>query len=111
MQSLQESISLVITLQAKNLSEIAAGKVPEIPIEPKTWDTVIKMVELMPKFKLFESIFNGELPSDQKPDINTGEDTRPEAVSSPTEGNAFEERSKKIKAKLNGETHNSTKKN
>jgi hypothetical protein len=85
-QKLQDAIDKVIELQAKNLTTLAEGKTPEIPVDTRTWDSVVKAVEIMPKFKLFESITNPE-------EVQEGESTG---------GNTFEERSKKIKAKING---------
>lgn len=84
-QKLQNAIDLVIELQAKNLTDLAMGKTPEIPVDAKTWDSVVKAVEIMPKFKLFESITNPK-----------------EIVDGGADGNAFEARSKVIKAKING---------
>lgn len=111
-QSLQDNVNLLILLQAKNLKEIAEGKTPEIPVDPKVWGDVVKIVEIMPKFKLFESICDGAIPSEYKVDPTSSEETpRTEPVLVVVEGNIFEERSKKIKAKLNGETPISTKSN
>jgi hypothetical protein len=77
------------------------GKEVKNPIEAKTWDSVLKMVEIMPKLELFERIANGEVVSEAK--VSTKKET--EVVDNDdTEGSAFEERSKKIKAKLNGTT-------
>lgn len=74
------------------------GKTPEITIDAKVWDNVLKMVEIMPKLELFESIVNkGGILID--PD-STGISKEPVPDS-----NAFEERSKVIKAKLNGTTN------
>lgn len=109
MQSLQNSIQIIIELQAKNLQEIAEGKTPEIPIEPKVWAEVIKMIEIMPKFKLFEAIVNGEPePGKKAPEVTN--EPSPVKATNGDEGNAFEQRSKAVKAKLNGETSNSPKK-
>lgn len=99
--NLQESINLAINLQAENLRLIVEGKEVKNPIEAKTWDSVLKMVEIMPKLELFERIANGEVVSEAK--VSTKKET--EVVDNDdTEGSAFEERSKKIKAKLNGTT-------
>lgn len=91
-QNLQESINQVIALQAKNLLLIARGEEPLRPIDAKSWDAIVKIVEIMPKFKVFESICDEESGNEAK-----------NGDSSP-KGNTFEERSKAIKAKINGET-------
>lgn len=77
------------------------GKEPKIPIDAKVWDNVLKMVEIMPKLELFERIVNGETVTEAKlSQKNEIDGIEKEELS----GNAFEERSKGIKAKLNGKT-------
>lgn len=109
--NLQEAISQVINLQAENLKTIVSGKTPEILVDPKVWDSVLKMVEIMPKLELFEKIANGENIVPDKPSKAIEVEKDPEAMADPEilTGNAFEERSKRIKAKLNGETTIGTK--
>lgn len=109
MQSLQESIGLVIELQAKNLKDISEGKTPENPIEPKTWADVLKTMDLMPKFMIYEAIVSGEYEPGKKA-TESIDTASPEKAPVET-GNAFEERSKIIKAKINGETTIGPKKN
>lgn len=99
--NLQESINLAINLQATNLRLIVDGQTPQIPIDIKVWDNVLKMVEIMPKLELFERIVNGETVSEAKISQKNEMDA---AENEETTGNSFEERSKVVKAKINGKT-------
>ena len=102
----------VINLQAKNLETLAKGEIPEIPIDPKVWKEVLNTMELMPKFKTFEAITLGVVEAIPEIASTTGE-SKPsqEAETLITTGNAFEEVSKKVKARLNGKTAISPKTN
>jgi hypothetical protein len=105
--NLQESINLAINLQAENLRLIVEGKEVKNPIDPKVWADLLKMVEIMPKLELFERISNGEVVSEAK--VSTKKETEVVETNDEITGNSFEERSKVIKAKLNGKTAISTK--
>ena len=108
---MQQSLNLVISLWASNLLDIVEGREVKHPIDDKTWDKVLKMVEIMPKLELFEAICNGEKPPEKAKPGRPKKEADPEEETETGEpaGNAFEERSKAIKAKLNGETVISTK--
>lgn len=103
----------MIKLQAENLQQIAQGKEPDIVVDAKVWDSILKMVEIMPKLELFEKIANGEAIVPYKPSKAVESDKEPEAISEyeTVEGNAFEEMSKRVKEKLNGKTTIGAKKN
>lgn len=78
------------------------GQTPEIPVDAKVWDNVLKMVEIMPKLELFEKISKGETVNEAQ----ASQKSETAAFDNEVSGNAFEERSKAIKAKLNGSTNN-----
>jgi hypothetical protein len=105
--NLQNSINLAINLQADNLRLILEGNEPDKPIDAKVWDNILKMVEIMPKLELFEKISKGETLKEAEASQKAEEKIAEGEVSE----NAFEARSKVIKAKINGKTHIDAKNN
>lgn len=101
--NLQESINLVINLQAENLRLMAQGKIPEILVNANVWDGVLKMVEIMPKLEHFEKITNGGTKKSNRI-VKPTKETEVIDEHEIFEGNAFEEMSKRVKQKLNGKT-------
>lgn len=97
-QNLQESINQVIALQAKNLLLIAKGEMPDFPIDQKVWADLVKVVDLMPKFIVFDELCNAH--------VEVSESEKPLA-----DGSAFEQISKRVKDRLNGKTAIGTKEN
>lgn len=96
-RKLLHSINEVLAQYAENLSLLAKGKEPKIAIDDKVFDKVMKMIEKTPSLEAFEAFCNGE----KVKSVVAGKE--PETVSDERPiGNAFEERSKKVQAKLNG---------
>lgn len=96
---LQKSIQEAIRLRASNISELLKGNKPEIVIDEELWDEVLKIIDKWAKFVAFDNIVSGVTPEEGK--AGTGAEEKVFAVN---DTNPFEERSKIIKAKLNGKT-------
>jgi len=99
----------MIQLKAENFADIVAGKAPKIMVPQDEWDNVLKIIKEMPTLEKFEEA------SAEKPVKVDGELTD-EIAEMVTEGleegkNAFEEMSKRVKERLNGQTKVSAKKN
>lgn len=92
------ALNKLIELKASNLEDFIQQKDPDLTVTAKEWDNALKIIDKMPNLEAFEKIANG---------TSTAEGDTP----SETNGNSFEERSKKIKEKLNGATKVSTKAN
>lgn len=95
-QQLLKSIDKIILMQAQNLSELASGKTPEILIDSKVWENTLKMIEKLSSLEQFEKT----VAAISLVDIDGEEGDA--IIKKISEGNMFEERSKLIKAKLNG---------
>lgn len=96
------ALNKIISLKASNLSELSSGNTPEVLLSDKDWDAAQKVLDKLPTLEAFHKIANG---------ISTPPKGKKEKETEPTEeepeivgGNPFEERSKKVKQKLNGKT-------
>jgi hypothetical protein len=98
---LQQSVQEVISLRASNISELAKGKTPDILLDDTLWDEVLKIIDKWPKFVAFDGIVNGSGAAE----VKSADVTEEKVVNPANDTNAFEERSKAIKARLNGKTH------
>lgn len=91
----------MINLKASNISELAKGKIPKILVDEGIWEEVLKIIDKWPKFVAFDDIIKVATTSDGE----TTDITEEKWVNTDTNKNPFEERSKVVKAKLNGKTH------
>lgn len=91
-KNLQSSINEMLDTYAKYLSAKAKGQEPTIIIDDKDMDSVLKYIKEMPKLEEFEKLIGGSAITDKEVVV----------------GSPFEQRSKLVKAKINGSTTSST---
>ena len=99
-RKLMASMDEVIESYAKMLSEISKGKTPKVIIDEKDMNMVLKMVDKIGNFELFDKIANGVIPTTTTTVTETTIETKTEEVN-PYE-NPFESRSKVIKKRIDG---------
>ena len=93
-KNLKNAIDKVLNAYADYLTAIALGEPPEIIIDDKVMDNVLKYIDKLSKLDIFEKALGKGLDYTD--------------ISEPIETNAFEARSKVIKAKINGSKSRNT---
>jgi hypothetical protein len=95
---LLKSVTMLLDAYADNMAMVAQGKEPNIVIDEKYTATAMKWINMTKELGEFETLCSGER---KKSMVGTGEVSEVENTSM-AQGNAFELRSKKVEAKLNG---------
>lgn len=95
-QRLKKALDKLILRKAMQMENIAAGIAVPDPINPKDWDSALKIIEKMPNLDLYD-----------KGDFQVQPESKKAEVADDTE-NPFEASSRKIKDQLNGNTTSKT---
>ena len=96
LSKLKSALDKIILAKAHQMEQIAMGETPDIPINPKDWDSALKIIEKMPSLELYDKgVFDMPFEVKTKPQDTENEDV---------EENPFEAQSRKVKDKLNGNT-------